>query len=117
MNEKLRSHHEGEPTELSPENAPEYQKQERSMAEFSERLRILAHEKKMERAKKSGEAVSERSVGEFLDNLKEASGPELQEMCSTIDYLLVEWDPAYHDFLRNIKAQIQALIETRGSVE
>jgi len=111
MNEKLRNRPEDEPAEPSSEKS----------IKFAERLRMLAQtegiERKVEGQKQFSEAVSERSVGKFLDSLKEVSGQELQEMCATIDYFIAEWDPTYRDFLLSIKAQLQTLISIRGRTE
>lgn len=59
------------------------------------------------------EGFNKNNLKEFHRNIMNFSPPELQYMATSIDDLIREWDPAMHQFLRNLKKELKALLRVK----
>ncbi len=63
------------------------------------------------------EGFNRRNLNDLLRNMEVLSLPELQEMMTTIDDLIREWDPTMQWFLQDMKKELEAMARLKEQIE
>jgi len=110
-------------------SSPEYTKDEimEYIKEEYEKAREVADEKNRETKKGTGQQIEQQGINmKTMRNMMEAlemtgyeafSSPELSYIVEMLDLVIIEVDPVYKSFYKNLKQRLTDIIEDKKNLE